>query len=137
MPTEADASETMREQLRLARIGQGAFRKRLEAIERCCRLTGVTDPSHLRASHIKPWSEVTNIERLEGNNGLLLSPHVDHLFDRGYLSFSDEGAALLAATLNHSVLVAWRLDHHRNVGRFNTRQKRYLAYHRARWAFGS
>lgn len=134
---EENAPETMREQLSLARVGQGVFRKRLEAIEPCCRLTGVTDPSHLRASHIKPWSESTNIERLDGNNGLLLSPHVDHLFDRGYLSFSDEGAVLISPTLDPSVLVAWRLDNQRNVGRFNSRQKHYLAHHRSRWGFTS
>ena len=51
-------------------------------------MTRVNEPRHLRASHIKPWRDATDVERLDGSNGLLLSPHIDHLFDEGYLMFS-------------------------------------------------
>ncbi len=84
--------ETVRRSLVDARRGQGKFRANVEAIERSCRLTGITNPSLLIASHIKPWRLCeTAQERLDGMNGLLLTPDADHLFDRGYISFEDDG----------------------------------------------
>ena len=71
--------ETERNQLVKARIGQGAFRQNVIAVEKACRITGVSDPPFLIASHIKPWKVSSNDERLDGNNGLLLSPHLDNL----------------------------------------------------------
>jgi putative restriction endonuclease len=67
----------------------------LSEIEKCCRITQIADLRLLRASHIKPWRACNNNqERLDGNNGLLLSPHVDLLFDRGYISVEDDGTLL-------------------------------------------
>lgn len=123
--------ETTREQVALARVGQGLFRRRLEAIERACRLTGVTNKAHLRASHIKPWHHSNATERLDGNNGLLLSPHVDHLFDAGYIGFTNDGTMLVAQELDRAVLMAWHIEPTMNVGPFNLRQCQYLEYHRA------
>ncbi len=83
--------DTMRNKLIAARRGQGVFRSNIEKIERACRLTGITNPSLLKASHIKPWRVCeTAQERLDGMNGLLLTPDADHLFDRGFISFEDE-----------------------------------------------
>jgi hypothetical protein len=71
--------ETTRRAVVEARRGQGRFRLNLEAVERACRITGVADPRLLRASHIKPWrSCLSSAERLDGENGLLLSPNADH-----------------------------------------------------------
>ena len=67
------------------------YKSRVELLEEGCRVTGVRRPQHLVASHIKPWRDSTDAEKLDGHNGLLLSPHVDHLFDRAYISFSDSG----------------------------------------------
>ncbi|WP_216840954.1 HNH endonuclease signature motif containing protein [Acidobacterium sp. S8] len=58
-------------------------------IERFCRVTKVENPLHLRASHCKPWRDLSNEERLNGENGLLLTPTIDHLSDRGFISFED------------------------------------------------
>lgn len=121
---------TEREQLKSARIGQGLYRKRLEEIETCCRVTGLSELTHLRASHIKPWRVCSDGEKLDGNNGLLLSPHVDHLFDQGYISFTDTGDLLVSAFLKPSVMAAWKLTEKANVGIFNPAQRSYLAYHR-------
>ncbi|MGB9332880.1 MAG: HNH endonuclease signature motif containing protein, partial [Steroidobacteraceae bacterium] len=71
-------------QLISARIGQGIFRENVERIEKACRVTGVLDRRHLRASHIKPWKVSDDREKIDGFNGLLLSPHIAHLFDRGH-----------------------------------------------------
>lgn len=84
--------ETTRRSVILARRGQGKFRANVEALERSCRLTGVTNPSLLIASHIKPWRLCACAEeRLDGMNGLLLTPDADWLFDRGLITFQDDG----------------------------------------------
>lgn len=129
-PPPSPLESTEREQLTSARVGQGLYRKRLEEIETRCRLTGLSELAHLRASHIKPWRACTDAEKLDGNNGLLLSPHVDHLFDQGYISFSDTGDLLVSTSLKPSVLALWKLAQETNVGIFNPAQRSYLAYHR-------
>jgi hypothetical protein len=83
--------ETEKEALVLARRGQGLFRTRVQSVETRCRVTRVERHEHLRASHIKPWRVCTNEERLEGENGLLLTPSIDHLFDGGFISFEQGG----------------------------------------------
>ena len=70
----ADIPETEKQQLVMARRGQGLFRTRVELFERACRITGLRQRAHLRASHIKPWRNSTDVEKLDGQNGLLLSP---------------------------------------------------------------
>ena len=72
--------ETEREAIVLARRGQGTFKANVMRIERACRITGVTREEHLRASHCKPWRDSSNEERLDGENGLLLTPNADPLF---------------------------------------------------------
>ena len=125
---KANIPETEKEQLIKARRGQGIFRSRLSDIEKGCRLTGVTNPAFLVASHIKPWSKSSNEEKLDGNNGLLLSPHADKLFDKGWIGFQDNGDIIIKADVN-DVFLAWGLIN-RNVGSFNRKQMYYLAYHR-------
>jgi putative restriction endonuclease len=113
-----------------ARRGQGLYRANLEAIESACRLTGLLDRRHLRAIHIKPWRQSSDEEKLDGCNGLLLSPHLEHLFCRGYISFSDAGELLVSRYLNPAVLDKWGLQLPRYVDSFNPQQCRYLDYHR-------
>ena len=86
-----DIGPTEKQTLVNARRGQGLFRERVIALEGRCRVTGVELVDHLRASHIKPWKDSSDQEKLDGNNGLLLAPHIDHLFDQGYISFTDVG----------------------------------------------
>lgn len=121
---------TEKEQLVKSRRGQGLFRSRLEKIERACRVTGVNNQALLIASHIKPWSESNNAERLDGNNGLLLSPHIDKLFDRGWITFTDAGDLLCAEPSIEQVLQQWGVELPLNVGHFEPKQAVYLAYHR-------
>ena len=117
-------------QLTKARRGQGIFKANVRLVETRCRVTGVSNIKHLRASHIKPWSESNNEEKLDGYNGLLLSPHVDHLFDRGFISFHDAGSILVSNELNPDVLARWSLSAGQNVGEFRFGQRGYLEYHR-------
>jgi 5-methylcytosine-specific restriction protein A len=87
----AVVSQTERETLVRARIGQGQFRESLFEYWGGCAITGVNRPDLLRASHIKPWRSSDNVERLSRFNGLLLIPQYDHLFDRGYITFDAAG----------------------------------------------
>lgn len=125
-----DIAETQKEQLVKSRRGQGLFRSRVELIEAGCRVTGVVAREHLRASHIKPWRDSDNTEKLDGSNGLLLAPHIDHLFDRGYISFTDEGILLISPSLDALVLKAWNINPNPKVNSFKPSQRAYLAYHR-------
>lgn len=126
-----DIPETEKLQLSKARRGQGLYKSRLELIETECRVTGVNNRKHLRASHIKPWRYSTDAEKLDGNNGLLLSPHVDHLFDRGFISFTADGDLLIATAMSSDVMKHWGLTDSLNVGAFNRKQSEYLEYHRS------
>lgn len=121
-----DIGETQRAQLVNARRGQGVYRKNLEAFESKCRITGLTEVRHLRASHIKPWRACTDFEKLDGNNGLLLSPHVDYLFDQGFISFGDEGNLMISPGLAKSLLEAWRIPPCLDCGPFGPAQRQYL-----------
>ena len=128
--TEISAAERL--QLVKARRGQGVFKNNVRIHEQCCRVTGTRDVKHLRASHIKPWRDATNAEKLSGFNGLLLAPHVDHLFDRGWISFSDSGQLLVANSLNREVLEEWSINPDHDAGRFHDEQSGFLEYHRSK-----
>lgn len=117
-------------QLTKSRRGQGIFKANVRLVEDHCRITGVSNIKHLRASHIKPWSASTNDEKLDGFNGLLLSPHVDHLFDRGFISFKNSGDLLISNELNRRILDQWSIKANQNVGDFKDGQIGYLEYHR-------
>jgi putative restriction endonuclease len=126
----SDMTKTQRNQLIQARVGQGLFRMNVEKIETQCRITGLADRRVLIASHIKSWKDSTNGERLDGHNGFLMSPHVDRLFDRGWISFSGEGKILIYDQKISSIFMIWALDSTKWVGDFTPKQKKYLEFHR-------
>lgn len=121
---------TEREQLVKARIGQGLYRSRVEILESGCRITGVTDRRFLRASHIKPWSKSDSWEKLDGSNGLLLAPHVDHLFDKGFISFTDSGQLLCSTSLPEVVKVAFGISSPNSPAPLTENQSVYMQHHR-------
>ncbi|KAB7767766.1 HNH endonuclease [Xanthomonas sp. LMG 12461] len=97
---EAEVSATTRSALVDARLGQGRFRRELlRRWNGACAVTGCRVGAVLRSSHCKPWSESDNRERLDSNNGLVLSANLDALFDAGLISFDDYGKMLLADVL--------------------------------------
>ena len=104
--SDLSLDDTVKRSVILARRGQGRFRSNVEGIERSCRLTGITNPSLLIASHIKPWRLCNSAEeRLDGMNGLLLTPDADLLFDRGFISFEDDGKVLVSPRADRADLV--------------------------------
>jgi hypothetical protein len=127
-----DIAETERAAIVQARRGQGKFRERVQSVERACRITRVDRPEHLVASHIKPWRDADNVDRLNGENGLMLIPTIDHLFDRGFISFEDKGRVIVspvadAVSLNRMGI---QTAEPMNVGAFTEGQRQYLDYHR-------
>ncbi len=124
--------ETEKKALILAGRGQGRFRERVQRIETHCRITGVSRPEHLRASHCKPWRDCSNQERLNGENGLLLTPSIDHLFDQGFISFRADGALLVSPVAHRDSLARMGVEVERNfpAGAFSAGQAAFLEYHR-------
>jgi hypothetical protein len=87
------------------RLGQGKYRTQLIEIWRKCAVTEFERIDLLVASHIKPWKLSTESERVDPFNGLLLTPNLDKLFDRGYISFEDNGLIVISNLLNESDMV--------------------------------
>lgn len=114
----------------LSRRGQGTFRERVRFFEKSCRVTGVDTPALLIASHIKPWKLSSNEERLSGHNGLFLSPHVDKLFDSGFISFENSGSMMISPSLDPEVLKKWSIDSRVPVRKFGEEQAFFLESHR-------
>jgi hypothetical protein len=91
---------TTKQRLVDARVGQGRFRSQLEGHwNAACAVTGVRVRAILRASHIQPWAASNNEDRLDPHNGLLLVANLDALFDRGLISFADDGTLLVGKGL--------------------------------------
>lgn len=95
---EPDSREKT-EKLR-ARQGQGEYRKKL--LEQCpfCPITLISDDRLLIASHIKPWAKSNDFEKTDPYNGFMFTPTIDHLFDRGFITFTDNQEMLLSPFLS-------------------------------------
>ncbi len=124
--------ETTRQALIRARIGQGLFKERVSQVDHACRITFVNNPVHLIGSHIKPWRECSNEERLHGANCLLLTPTADHLFDRGFISFEDSGDVMISPVVDVASLKRMGLHPERPPRPlpFNSDQRHFLDHHR-------
>lgn len=130
--SDSNMQDTERRALVMARKGQGRFKSNVSKIEIKCRITQVDRIEHLRASHLKPWRDSSNPERLDGENGLLLTPSIDHLFDRGFISFEDSGMLLVSPVAHKPSLEKMSVPTTTslNVGTFTDGQKNYLDFHR-------
>lgn len=125
---------TIREQLVRARRGQGIFRRRVLDADPVCRVTGIATPTLLVASHIKPWRACgTSAERLDGANGLMLAPHADFLFDRGFLGFEDDGRTLFSSRLTDADAdkLGMHVSQRPPPRPLNEDSRGYLGHHRA------
>ena len=114
------------------RIGQLQFRDDVMRLEGACPITGVSSPAFLRASHIKPWRACdTADERLDPYNGLALAPHIDQLFDQGYITFDDRGALILSDECPPMIPIQWGFED--KIGEtlidVSTKRRNYIRYH--------
>lgn len=122
--------KTERESIIKARIGQGVFRKQLLEMWDGCAVTGVKLSDLLRASHIKPWRDSTNPERTNPYNGLLLLPQYDHLFDKGFIAFDDDGQLLRSPALDRIPISALGINTTDRLRSLTDNHINFLRYHR-------
>jgi hypothetical protein len=127
---------TETERLVVQRIGQDIFRGALiDYWGGCCPITGITDPALLRASHIVPWAECDDTQRLDVHNGLLLSALWDAAFDTGLISFADDGVVLVSPELSPAARAALALETGSRLSNLRDAHRANLAVHRARHGF--
>jgi len=121
-----------------ARLGQGKFRSQvLQSWGNCCSVSGSTIEPAIKASHIKPWRESSNAERLDPNNGLPLIANLDALFDAGLISFDVLGKLLASAKLTTTEREIFGIVGKSLRKKPTAKMAAYLAYHRAKHGFKS
>ena len=102
----------------------------MNAYRGACPVTGITNPQLLIASHIKPWKACTNAERLDPQNGILLSALFDRLFDRGFITFGEHGNLIISPVLSLEDSERCGLTIARAL-ELSERSRNYMQYHRA------
>ena len=127
---EKQIDETMAAVLICARKGQGRFRNDVSAWCPVCPISGVDNKRLLIASHIKPWSKSSNEERLDGYNGFMFAPHIDWLFDRGFISFDEEGKILISPQLDDKNWQALNISPDIQLKKLPEKTKEYIQHHR-------
>lgn len=124
--------KTERTQLQRARVGQGEYRIKL--LEQCpfCPITLVSDDRLLIASHIKPWSVSNEFEKTDPKNGFMLTPTFDRLFDRGFLSFTDDKKTILSPFLSNMTYSKLGISDNKIIPHLPIEgREKYLEFHRA------
>jgi hypothetical protein len=124
-------NKTEQQQIVVSRLGQGNFRRNVIRLWGSCSVTGLQNVSLLRASHIKPWKDSNNDERLTPYNGLLLIPDYDFLFDRGYITFKNSGDVLVSPRLSPFARKVFDVRDDLQLRRVFPENKEYLEFHRS------
>jgi putative restriction endonuclease len=125
---------TEAERLVVQRVGQNLFRDALLSYwqGQCC-VTGLDVPPLLRASHIRPWAQCESDEqRLDVFNGLLLAPHLDALFDGGWVTFADDGQLITSSALLQSAKELLGISATQKIAGLSAGHLAYLSYHRGK-----
>ncbi|ATA87490.1 HNH endonuclease [Capnocytophaga gingivalis] len=123
-------SETQKELLTFARIGQGKYRKDLIELWGKCSVSECNMTDLLIASHIKPWSESSNEEKLDRYNGLLLLPNYDKLFDKHLISFDDDGKIIISSQIKEEEYKVLGISANDKLFKILPENKPYLKIHR-------
>jgi hypothetical protein len=124
-------NQTERKGLVTSRVGQGAYRKRIiHRWEYKCAVTNYDKLDILIASHIVPWSAANDLERLDVDNGILLSPTYDALFDRHLISFENNGKILLDESIEARAFAKIHVSGRERIQSFSSDNIPYLERHR-------
>lgn len=115
------------------RVGQDIFRSELLSYWGACAVTGCDASQILIASHIVPWSESSDQERMDVYNGLLLTPNVDRLFDLYFISFDESGLIQIAPSLPKKSLIALGIDSQLKLRKVAPEHIPYLKRHLSRF----
>lgn len=112
-----------------ARVNQSIYREMLLDKHQHCCLCGVSDSRVLIASHIKPWCQSDSEEKVDINNGLLLCPNHDKVFDSGLITFSDEGNIIISDELSSNDRIFLNLRNDMKIS-LTEKSVEYMKYHR-------
>jgi hypothetical protein len=124
------ASDTEKRAVIKSRVGQGRFRKQLVEYWGNCAVTGCKTIPLLRASHIKPWANSNNKERLDVYNGLLLTPGLDTAFDNGLITFQLNGDMVVSDRLSEDdQFYLGIFPNKRKINNLKKEHEKYLLYH--------
>ena len=127
---DSTLSVTEREAIVKARVGQGKFRDKLVDYWRGCSVSTFSHFDLPIASHIMPWRDADNQQRLDVFNGLLLLPNYDKLFDKGYISFDDNGRIIYSRYIDDTDRRLLKMDSTLHLIKIEDAHKSYLKYHR-------
>jgi putative restriction endonuclease len=128
----SNLDKTTKKALVDCRVGQGLFRDNLiKYWKGRCAITGLNLTALLRASHMKPWRDSNNSERLDPFNGLLLSPNYDAAFDKGLISFDDSGKIIFSKKLVSADALLLGLNVGAHLFSIDQRHLPYLDQHRS------
>lgn len=125
---DSSISETEHESIVKSRIGQGYFRNKLIEYWQGCSVTQCRTISLLMASHIQPWRKSDNEQRLDVYNGLLLTPNLDKLFDKGYISFDKKGKIICSNALPKDDLKSLAISHNMQLTKSKNITKSILSF---------
>lgn len=129
--TELSKKEiTSRKRLIDARIGQGYFRKEVIRNWKTCAVTGTENTAMLTASHIKPWKCSNNFQRLDPNNGLLLTSAYDTAFDKGLVTFDEKGSLIQSSSIDSADLLRSGIQPLARLRSYNENIDSYMDFHR-------
>ena len=126
---ELDIEGKSKEAVVKVRINQRIFRDRLLQRYQGCCLCGISDKELLIASHIKPWRECLPNEKLDIENGFLLCPNHDKLFDGGWITFDDKGKIIISNQLLENERKEMNISEDLCI-EITDKNKEYLQYHR-------
>jgi hypothetical protein len=119
------------------RVGHEFFSEQVRRrFDNNCAVTGTSDlsPKILIASHIKPWADSNEHEKVDKFNGLLLMPNLDKLFDKGHISFDQKGEVLLGPQIDRKLDELWGLSTC-SLKMLASGSQDYLSFHRDRFGF--
>lgn len=128
---EVDLPAEVKNQLIRARKGQGKYRQQL--LEECpfCPITLISDDRLLIASHIKPWIKSDEKEKTDPKNGFMLTPTFDLLFDRGFITFTNDKKMIISPWISKMTCSKLNIAPEKQYSMLpvNGREE-YLEYHR-------
>lgn len=131
IPEKIKLKEKDVERVAKARTGQGIYRKQLLLKwNNTSSISEYNNPNFLIASHIKPWKDCDNQECVDSDNGLLLTPNYDFLYDQGYISFDDDGSVIISDYLSKDDLNEFCFNEKIRIKSVSEEMKKYLEYHR-------
>ena len=126
-------NSTERAGLVTSRVGQGAYRKSiLHRWRYKCAVTKFSQPKVLIASHILPWKDAKDEQRMDIENGILLSPNYDALFDKNFISFEDSGKIILSDKTSINEYGKLGITGRERISNLTTGNKEYLDFHRSK-----